>query len=77
VAGKVVAGPAASRRLRRTVSGVGMIPRGEVGLIFVRIGLAAGLLSAGVYSSVALMVIITTFITPPLLRRLLSPELHD
>jgi Kef-type K+ transport system membrane component KefB len=74
VAGKLAAGFVASRRLRRMVIGVGMIPRGEVGLIFARIGLAAGLLSAGLYSSVALMVIVTTFITPPLLRRLLPPE---
>ena len=48
-----------------------MMPRGEVGLIFARIGLAAGLLSAGLYSSVALMVILTTLVTPPLLRLLL------
>lgn len=73
-AGKLVAGYVASKRLRRIVIGVGMIPRGEVGLIFARIGLAVGLLSAGLYSSVALMVIVTTFITPPLLRRLLPPE---
>jgi Kef-type K+ transport system membrane component KefB len=71
VGGKVAAGCAAPRTLRRIVIGVGMIPRGEVGLIFAQIGLAAGLLSAGLYSSVALMVIVTTFITPPLLRRLL------
>lgn len=74
VAGKLAAGFVASKRLRRIVIGVGMIPRGEVGLIFARIGLAAGLLSAGLYSSVALIVIVTTFITPPLLRRLLPPE---
>jgi Kef-type K+ transport system membrane component KefB len=55
------------------VIGVGMMPRGEVGLIFARIGLAASLLSAGLYSSVALMVILTTLVTPPLLRRLLLP----
>ena len=57
--------------LRRTVIGVGMIPRGEVGLIFAQIGLSTKLLSGGLYSAVALMVMLTTFITPPLLRRLL------
>lgn len=69
VLGKFVAGWAALRRgLRRHIIGIGMIPRGEVGLIFARIGLSAGILSAGLYSSVALMVVMTTFITPPLLR---------
>lgn len=63
--------------LRRSVIGVGMVPRGEVGLIFAQVGLSAGLLSAGLYSSVALMVIVTTFITPPLLRKLLEPRPVD
>lgn len=78
VAGKLIAGYAApGRRLRKIVIGVGMVPRGEVGLIFAQLGLSAGLLSAGLYSSVALMVMLTTLMTPPVLRRLLgkgSPE---
>jgi hypothetical protein len=49
-----------------------MVPRGEVGLIFAQLGLSAGLLSAGLYSSVALMVMITTFVAPPALRALLA-----
>lgn len=76
VLGKLVAGYAAfgGRPLRKIVIGVGMIPRGEVGLIFAQLGLSAGLLSAGLYSSVALMVMVTTFIAPPLLRALLKKE---
>jgi Kef-type K+ transport system membrane component KefB len=58
--------------LRKPVIGVGMIPRGEVGLIFAQLGLTAGLLTTGLYSSVAMMVMITTFITPPVLRALLA-----
>ncbi|HKR62296.1 MAG TPA: cation:proton antiporter [Thermoanaerobaculia bacterium] len=72
VIGKVAAGYIVWRKgLNRTVIGVGMIPRGEVGLIFAQIGLASHLLSAGLYSAVAMMIMLTTFITPPLLRRLL------
>jgi Kef-type K+ transport system membrane component KefB len=72
VVGKLVAGYAAfGRPLRKFVIGVGMVPRGEVGLIFAQLGLSAGLLSSGLYSSVALMVIVTTFLTPPVLRMLL------
>lgn len=78
IVGKVAAGYVVWKKgLRRSVIGVGMIPRGEVGLIFAQIGLTSKLLTGGLYSAVALMVILTTFITPPLLRRLLvqkTPE---
>ncbi len=73
ILGKLVAGYAAfGRPMRKLVIGVGMVPRGEVGLIFAQLGLTAGLLSGGMYSSVALMVIVTTFIAPPALRALLA-----
>ena len=73
IAGKMAAGYAAfGRPLRKLVIGVGMVPRGEVGLIFAQLGLSTGLLSTGLYSSVALMVMITTFIAPPALRSLLA-----
>ncbi|HEX8619143.1 MAG TPA: cation:proton antiporter [Thermoanaerobaculia bacterium] len=73
IIGKVAAGYVVWKKgMRRTVIGVGMIPRGEVGLIFAQIGLASKLISGGLYSSVALMVMLTTLITPPLLRRLLE-----
>ena len=72
IAGKVAAGYVVWKKgLRRSVIGVGMIPRGEVGLIFAQIGLSTKLLSAGLYSAVAMMIMLTTFIAPPLLRRLL------
>ena len=78
ILGKVAAGYVVWKKgLRRTVIGVGMIPRGEVGLIFAQIGLSSALLSAGLYSAVALMVMLTTFITPPLLRRLLVQKPPD
>ena len=75
IAGKVAAGFVVWKKgMKRTVIGVGMIPRGEVGLIFAQIGLSTKLISGGLYSAVALMVMLTTFITPPLLRRLLTHE---
>jgi Kef-type K+ transport system membrane component KefB len=57
----------------KRVVGVGMMPRGEVGLIFAQLGLAGGALSAGQFAAVALMAMGTTFIAPPLLRALLKP----
>ena len=46
---------------------------GEVGLIFAQMGLAAGVLNAGLFSALALMVMVTTFMAPPLLKLLLPP----
>ena len=73
VAGKVVAGFAPVWfRGRKLVIGVGMIPRGEVGLIFAQMGLAAGVLDPGLFAAVTAMVMATTFIAPPLLKVLLG-----
>jgi Kef-type K+ transport system membrane component KefB len=71
IAGKFVAGCAPVwMRANKTLIGVGMIPRGEVGLIFAQTGLTAGVLSGGEYSALMLMVLVTTFLAPPLLRTL-------
>ena len=45
-----------------------MIPRGEVGLITASLGLAAGLVSRDLYAQVVVLVLLTTLLTPPLLR---------
>ena len=55
--------------------GVGMIPRNEVGLIFAQMGLTTGIFSSRVFSALTLMVMLTTFLTPPLLRLLFPPGL--
>ncbi|MFW6264107.1 MAG: cation:proton antiporter, partial [Cyanobacteriota bacterium] len=48
--------------------GIGMIPRGEVGLVFAGVGSASGALSPATEAAIIVMVIATTFIAPPLLR---------
>lgn len=48
--------------------GVGMIPRGEVGMIVAQIGLGFGILSRGSYSVVVFMSVATTIVAPPLLK---------
>lgn len=69
VAGKVAAGAVASRRAGdRLLIGLGMLPRGEVGLIFAGIGLREGLLDGDLYGAVLLVVLATTVVAPPLLR---------
>jgi Kef-type K+ transport system membrane component KefB len=47
--------------------GFGMVPRGEVGIVVANLGLAAGLLSASVFSAVLVAVVLTTVVAPYLL----------
>jgi Kef-type K+ transport system membrane component KefB len=52
--------------------GVGMSSRGEVGLIVATVGLGAGLITQSAFASVVIMVLVTTLVTPILLRALYS-----
>ena len=75
VVGKFAAGYAAPWfKGRKSVIGVGMIPRGEVGLIFAQMGLSSGVFDAKLFSAVTFMVMVTTFLTPPLLQALFPPK---
>lgn len=58
--------------LDRLSIGLGMIPRGEVGLIFAGIGKSMGIFDDGLFSAVVIMVMITTLVTPPALSLSLS-----
>lgn len=69
VIGKIVAGYVVGRDGGdRLLIGLGMLPRGEVGLIFATLGLQRGILGADVYAALLLVVLATTLITPPVLR---------
>ena len=54
--------------------GVGMVPRGEVGIVVAQIGLSLGSISAGAYGVVLVMAVATTLIAPPLLVPLFKGE---
>lgn len=54
-----------------SIVGVGMVPRGEVGIIIASIGLSMGAIGADLYSVVIFMVVATTLLTPPVLRRMI------
>ena len=60
--------------VRKSIIGVGMIPRGEVGLIFAKIGLVHGIFKTDLFSAITAMVILTTFIVPPLLKHMFESE---
>lgn len=56
--------------------GVGMVSRGEVGLIVATFALSEGLLSSGNFSIVVFMIIVATLITPPMLRAAFNQPTH-
>jgi Kef-type K+ transport system membrane component KefB len=66
--GKFAAGFCAWGKVRRAFIGAGMVPRGEVGLIFASLGKATGALPQSVFVAVVLAVFATTFLAPPLLK---------
>ena len=69
VIGKYISGYAVtSKTINSRVIGIGMIPRGEVGLIFAQVGLNYGVFDSRLFSAVTVMVMLTTFIAPPLLQ---------
>jgi Kef-type K+ transport system membrane component KefB len=85
VLGKIITGLVVFGKpgINRLAIGVGMIPRGEVGLIFVSVGATSGILPPATQAGVVVMVIFTTFLAPPLLRLvfkdplLTAPKLLD
>ncbi|MCC0179407.1 cation:proton antiporter [Waterburya agarophytonicola K14] len=70
ILGKVITGFTVfgNPNLNKLAIGVGMIPRGEVGLVFAGVGSASGALSEATEAAIIVMVISTTFVAPPLLR---------
>jgi Kef-type K+ transport system membrane component KefB len=77
VFGKLVGAGAGARLagyswLESAQLGAGMISRGEVGLIFAAVGLEQGLLAEAEFSAIVGMILVTTLITPPVLRMLFS-----
>ncbi len=72
IIGKVAAGWGCPRTMNRLAVGFGMMPRGEVGLIFAGIGKGIGVVDEGLFSAVVLLVMVTTVLAPILLRATLG-----
>ncbi|MEO1131263.1 MAG: cation:proton antiporter [Cyanobacteria bacterium J06639_1] len=86
IIGKLSAGLGAFGKpgINQYAIGVGMIPRGEVGLVFAGVGAASGVLSSSLEAGIIVMVIATTFIAPLWLRGAIAtpkdtaaPDLKD
>lgn len=73
VVGKMASGIGVVRsKASKLAVGVGMIPRGEVGLIFVAFGLKAALIDMSLYSALVLVIMLTTLLTPPFFARVMK-----
>ncbi|TLY39326.1 MAG: cation:proton antiporter, partial [Nitrospirae bacterium] len=69
VTGKLVSGlPAMGAQLNRWGIAIGMIPRGEVVMIFAVMGLSNQIITEGQYGALLIVVVVTTLITPVLLK---------
>jgi Kef-type K+ transport system membrane component KefB len=68
VVGTLACALGAPRGSNRLAAALGMIPRGEVSLVFASLGLSMGLLDAGQYSAIVTVVVLTTLVTPAALR---------
>lgn len=76
---KVLGGYLGSRSLGRSTAitvGVGMVPRGEVGLIVASLGLGLGVISGEIFGVVVAMTVVTTLATPPVLGPMVKRNLR-
>ena len=71
IAWKPLAGYLLWEKGRSRVIGLGMVPRGEVVLVFAQLGLSHAIISQELYSALIVVILLTTVIAPPLLRRAL------
>jgi Kef-type K+ transport system membrane component KefB len=72
IIGKLLCGLGARKPVNKLVVGIGMMPRGEVGLVFAAIGRTLGVIGDALFSAIVLMIIVTTLIAPPLLKLVIS-----
>lgn len=73
--GKIIAGAFAGKGTNKWIVGFGMVPRGEVGLIFATIGAGLGVVTGSVFSIIVIMVVLTTLLSPPILSYLIKKQL--
>lgn len=73
IAGKLISGLVA-RKGEKLISGFGMVPRGEVQLIFAAIGLSLGIINSEIYTVIVMVILFTSLITPIVLPHLINKE---
>ena len=74
ILGKLASGLGASRPASKLIVAIGMLPRGEVGLVFAAIGRTLGVIDDSIFAAIVLMVFVTTLAAPPWLKAELARE---
>lgn len=72
IIGKLASGFFAGKGVNHWLIGWGMVPRGEVGLIFASVGRALGVVDITEYTVIVVVIMLTTFVTPPILGSLVK-----
>ncbi|MDR1259786.1 MAG: cation:proton antiporter [Endomicrobium sp.] len=76
--GKILSGfVVLKKNINKLLVGISMVPRGEVGLIFAGIGLQNNVFNAKNYSALIAVIMLTTFVTPIILKSLISKKKND
>ena len=66
--GKLLSGLGASQKSDRLLIGIGMLPRGEVGLVFASVGRSLGVVPDEIFSAIVMMIMVTTVMVPVWLK---------
>jgi Kef-type K+ transport system membrane component KefB len=76
IVGKLICGWCftSGTKINRAIIGFGMVPRGEVGLIFATVGKSIGVVDDRLYAITVIVVILTTLIPPPVLNFLIKSQ---
>lgn len=77
VLGKIVSGFVAGKSTNKLLIGWGMVPRGEVGLIFASVGKGLGVVNDELFSVIVIVVIMTTLLTPPILSSIIRRNVQQ
>ncbi|MBK7987584.1 MAG: cation:proton antiporter [Ignavibacteria bacterium] len=77
VLGKIVSGFVAGKGTNKLLIGWGMVPRGEVGLIFASVGKGLGVVNDELFSVIVIVVIMTTLLTPPILSSIIRRNVQQ
>ena len=77
ILGKLLSGLGGNIRDDRLLIGIGMLPRGEVGLVFASVGKTLGVIPENLFSAIVMMIVVTTIMTPIWLKyRCARPRVH-
>ncbi|HRK59966.1 MAG TPA: cation:proton antiporter, partial [Candidatus Kapabacteria bacterium] len=67
----------AGKGTNKLLIGWGMVPRGEVGLIFASVGKGLGVVNDELFSVIVIVVIMTTLLTPPILSSIIRRNVQQ